>query len=230
MDLLDKENQQNSVFSAFLHSQTASGVILLLVSGFAFYLANSDFWETYQQISHTHFSLSIGDWQLDLDINHWVNEGLMVLFFFLVGLEIKREVLVGELSDPRKAALAVYAAVGGMLVPALIYSMFNLLAPETRGGWGIPMATDIAFVVGVLSVLGKRVPLSLKVFVTSLAIVDDLGAIVVIALFYTEDFHLTYLILSLLFVGGSYLYGKMNGSRGVIYAAFCIGCWYFMLE
>lgn len=230
MDLLEKESHQDSVFSAFLQSQTASGVILLLVSGFAFFLANSTYWEIYNQISHTHFSLSIGEWQLDLDINHWVNEGLMVLFFFLVGLEIKREVLVGELSNPRKAALAVYAAIGGMMVPALIYSLFNLLAPETRGGWGVPMATDIAFVVGVLSVLGKRVPLSLKVFVTSLAIVDDLGAIIVIALFYTEDFHLLYLLLSLLFVGASYLYGKMNGSRGVVYAAFCIGCWYFMLE
>jgi NhaA family Na+:H+ antiporter len=231
MDLIEKENQQDSVFNAFLHSQTASGIILLLVSGFAFYLANSSFWQTYNQISHTHLSLSIGDWQLDLDINHWVNEGLMVLFFFLVGLEIKREVMVGELSNPRKAALAVYAALGGMIVPALIYSLFNLLAPETRGGWGVPMATDIAFVVGVLSVLGSRVPLSLKVFVTSLAIVDDLGAILVIALFYTEDFQLMSLFLSLMFVGASYLYGKvLNGSRGVIYAALCIGCWYFMLE
>lgn len=230
MDLLEKESHQDSVFSSFLHSQTASGVVLLLVSGFAFFLANSTYWEIYNQLSHTHLSVSFGEWQLDLDINHWVNEGLMVLFFFLVGLEIKREVLVGELSDPRKAALAVYAAIGGMVVPALIYSLYNLLAPETRGGWGVPMATDIAFVVGVLSVLGSRVPLSLKVFVTSLAIVDDLGAILVIALFYTENFQLTALLLSLLFVAGSFIYAKMNGSRGVVYAAFCIGCWYFMLE
>ncbi|MGA0332957.1 MAG: Na+/H+ antiporter NhaA [Kiritimatiellia bacterium] len=230
MELIEQEQERHSGFTHFLHSQTASGVILLLVSVFAFYLANSDFWEPYNTISHTHASFSFANWDLDLDINHWVNEGLMVLFFFLVGLEIKREILVGELSNPRKAALPVIAAIGGMIVPALVYSLFNLISPETRGGWGVPMATDIAFVIAVLSVLGKRVPVSLKVFLTCLAIVDDLGAILVIAIFYTEQFHLNALLISMIFVTASWIYGKFNGGNGIIYSILCIGCWYFMLE
>jgi Na+:H+ antiporter, NhaA family len=230
MELIAQEQERHSGFTHFLRSQTASGLILLLVSGFAFYLANSDFWEPYNQISHTHLSLNIAEWQLDLDINHWVNEGLMVLFFFLVGLEIKREILIGELSNPRKAALPVIAAIGGMIVPALFYSLFNIFTPETRGGWGVPMATDIAFVIAVLSILGKRVPVALKVFLTCLAIVDDLGAILVIAAFYTEQFHLDALLISLLFVAASAIYGKFNGGNGIIYTILCVGCWYFMLE
>lgn len=229
-ELIEQEKPPNSFFTHFLHSQTAGGVVLLLVSVFAFYLANSEWWETYNQLSHTKASLNIGDWHLALDINHWVNEGLMVLFFFVVGLEIKRELLVGELSDPRKASLAVFAAIGGMIVPALIFTLFNLFSPETRGGWGVPMATDIAFAIGVLSILGKRVPISLKVFLTSLAIVDDLGAVLVIALFYTEAFSLYHLLIALAFVGLSALYGKFNGNRGVVYAFLCLGCWYFILE
>lgn len=230
MELIAQEQERHSGFTHFLHSQTASGLILLLVSGFAFYLANSDFWEPYNNISHTHLSLNIADWQLDLDINHWVNEGLMVLFFFLVGLEIKREILIGELSNPRKAALPVIAAIGGMIVPALFYSLFNIFTPETRGGWGVPMATDIAFVIAVLSILGKRVPVALKVFLTCLAIVDDLGAILVIAVFYTEQFHLDALLISMMFVAASAIYGKFNGGNGIIYTILCVGCWYFMLE
>lgn len=230
MKILQKEQERHSGYTQFLHNQTASGLILLFVSIFAFYLANSDFWVPYNNISHTHLSLTIADWNLDLDINHWVNEGLMVLFFFLVGLEIKREILVGELSNPRKAALPVIAAIGGMVVPALVYTLFNLFSPETRGGWGVPMATDIAFVIAILSVLGKRVPVALKVFLTCLAIVDDLGAILVIAIFYTEQFHLDYLLISMLFVMASAVYGKYNGGNGFIYAILCVGCWYFMLE
>ncbi|WFB34806.1 Na+/H+ antiporter NhaA [Kiritimatiellota bacterium B12222] len=230
MELIDQEHERHLGYTKFLHNQTASGVILLIVSVFAFYLANSDFWEPYNNISHTHLSLNIGEWHLDLDINHWVNEGLMVLFFFLVGLEIKREILVGELSSARKAALPVVAAIGGMIVPALIYSLFNVFSPETRGGWGVPMATDIAFVIAVLSILGKRVPVALKVFLTCLAIVDDLGAILVIALFYTEQFHLDYLLISFIFVFLSAVYGRFNGGNGIVYSLLCVGCWYFMLE
>lgn len=204
--------------------------MLLLVSAFAFYLANSDWWETYNQISHTTLSLNIGEWHLALDLNHWVNEGLMVLFFFLVGLEIKREILVGELSNARKAALAVVAAIGGMIVPALIYTLYNSISPGSRGGWGVPMATDIAFAIGVLSLLGKRVPVALKVFLTGLAIVDDLGAIIVIALFYSEHFVLNHLMLGLLFVVASWVYGRRGGANGFIYSLLCLGCWYFILE
>jgi len=228
--LIERETAPGSFFNHFLHSQTAGGVILLVVSAFAFYLANSDWWETYNQIAHTTLSVNIGEWDLSLDLNHWVNEGLMVLFFFLVGLEIKREILRGELSNARKASLAVFAAVGGMIVPALIYSLFNVFFSESRGGWGVPMATDIAFAIGVLSLLGKRVPVSLKVFLTGLAIVDDLGAILVIALFYSEEFALNSLMIGLLFVVASFVYGKRNGSNGYIYALLCVGCWYFILE
>ncbi len=228
--LIEQEHPPGSFFNHFLHSQTAGGIILLLVSGFAFYLANSDWWEVYNQIAHTKLSVHIGEWDLALDLNHWVNEGLMVLFFFLVGLEIKREILRGELSSARKASLAVFAAVGGMIVPALVYSLFNIFFSESRGGWGVPMATDIAFAIGVLSLLGKRVPVSLKVFLTGLAIVDDLGAILVIALFYSEQFHLNSLMIGLLFVVVSFVYGRRGGSNGYIYALLCVGCWYFILE
>lgn len=230
MNFIEEESNRDSFLKHFLHSQTASGLVLLVVSVFAFLLANSDFWESYDAFSHTHVSLTLAEWSLDLGLSHWVNDGLMVLFFFLVGLEIKREILVGELSDRRKAALPVFAALGGMVVPALIYALFNLISPETRSGWGVPMATDIAFVIGVLSLLGKRVPLSLKVFLICLAIVDDLGAIIVIALFYTEEFHLLALLASLAFVGLSFGYNKLNGTRGPVYALLCMGCWYFMLK
>lgn len=229
-ELIEQESHKDSFFNSFLHSQTAGGLMLLVVSGLAFYLANSRYWEFYDQITHTHLSLNLADWSLDLNLSHWVNEGLMVLFFFLVGLEIKREVLDGELSNPRKASLAVFAALGGMIVPAVIYSMFNLFSPETRGGWGVPMATDIAFAIGVLSLLGKRVPVALKVFLTALAIVDDLGAILVIALFYTEEFSMSPLLISMGFVALSLIYARLNGGRGGVYAFLCVGCWYFILQ
>jgi len=229
-ELIDQEDPRDSFFNHFLHSQTAGGLVLLLVSALAFYLANSRFWEIYNHISHTHLSLRVSNWRLDLDLNHWVNEGLMVLFFFLVGLEIKREILVGELSNPRKASLAVFAAIGGMLMPAILYAVYNVFSPETRGGWGVPMATDIAFAIGVLSILGNRVPVALKVFLTGLAIVDDLGAVLVIALFYTESFALNSLLISFVFVALSLIYARMNGGKGAVYALLCVGCWYFVLE
>lgn len=229
-DLIRKESHHDSAFTSFVHSQTAGGAVLLIVSVIAFILANGPTWEAYDHFSHLHASVQIGLWELDLDFSHWVNEGLMVLFFFLVGLEIKREVLVGELSDPRKASLAVFAAAGGMIAPALLYTLFNLISPDTARGWGIPMATDIAFVIGVLSVLGNRVPTAIKVFLTGLAIVDDLGAIVVIALFYTENFHLVALLMSLTFVFVSYVYAKKGGVNGWIFTMLAVACWYFILE
>ncbi len=230
MYLLKKESANDSFFGGFLRSQMAGGVVLLLVSVFAFYLANSRHAELYDHLCEMHLRLQAGRWALDLPLSHWVNDGLMVLFFFLVGLEIKRELLVGELSNPRKASLAVFAALGGMAVPALLYSLFNLISPGTRGGWGVPMATDIAFAIGVLSLLGKRVPVALKVFLTGLAIVDDLGAILVIALFYTESLAVNALAYGFLFVGASWLYGRLGGSRGIVYAVLCVGCWYFILK
>jgi NhaA family Na+:H+ antiporter len=170
----------------FLHTEAAGGVALVAAAIVALLWANSPWGASYDDVWTTHLAFVLGDWELDLDLRDWINDGLMVLFFFVVGLEIKRELVEGELRDPRRAALPACAALGGMIVPALIYAAFNA-GGEGSKGWGIPMATDIAVAVGVLSLMGSRVSPSLKVFLLALAIVDDIGAIVVIAVFYTED-------------------------------------------
>jgi NhaA family Na+:H+ antiporter len=170
----------------FLSTETAGGVLLLAAAAAALIWANAPLGNSYEDFWHTRVALELRVVALDLPLVKWVNDGLMAVFFFVVGLEIKREVLRGELADARRAALPVAAAVGGMIVPALIYVAFNA-GGDGSHGWGIPMATDIAFAVGVLALLGRRIPLSLKVFLLALAIVDDLGAIGVIAVFYTDD-------------------------------------------
>jgi Na+:H+ antiporter, NhaA family len=170
----------------FLHTEAAGGVALVAAGVVALVWANSPWDASYDDLWTTHLAVALGDWELDLDLRDWINDGLMVLFFFVVGLEIKRELVEGELREPRRAALPVWAALGGMVVPALIYAAFNA-GGEGSEGWGIPMATDIAVAVGVLSLMGSRVSPSLKLFLLALAIVDDIGAIVVIAVFYTDD-------------------------------------------
>ena len=169
----------------FIHRQTTSGVLLMLCAIAALYVANSQWSEAYRQLLQTPFTVGIEGFQLSKSLHHWINEGLMALFFFVIGLELKREILVGELADPKQATLPIIAAVGGMLVPVLIYIGIN---PEGHAldGWGVPMATDIAFALGALALLGSRVPKTLVIFLVALAIVDDLGAVTVIALFYTE--------------------------------------------
>ena len=172
----------------FLRIEAAGGILLLLATITALVWANSPWSDSYHEILETHISIEIGDLiHLDESVLHWINDALMAIFFFVVGLEIKRELVVGELKDPRAAALPAIAAIGGMLVPAGIYVAFNS-GGAGFDGWGIPMATDIAFAVGVVSLLGNRVPSSMKVFLLTLAIVDDIGAIAVIAIFYTDDF------------------------------------------
>jgi Na+:H+ antiporter, NhaA family len=170
----------------FLRTEAAGGVALLAAAIVALLWANSPWDASYDDVWTTHLAVALGDWELDLDLRDWINDGLMVLFFFVVGLEIKRELVEGELRDPRRAVLPVWAALGGMVVPALIYAAFNA-GGEGSDGWGIPMATDIAMAVGVLSLMGSRASPSLKLFLLALAIVDDIGAIVVIAVFYTDD-------------------------------------------
>lgn len=170
----------------FVHRQTTSGLLLMSMALLALVLANSAWAEAYHHWLETRISLELGEWKLDKTLHHWVNDGLMALFFFLVGLELKREILVGELAEPRQAALPIMAALGGMAMPALIYFAINPGGDPARG-WGIPMATDIAFAIGALVLLAGRVPKSLITFLVALAIVDDLGAVVVIALFYTEQ-------------------------------------------
>jgi Na+:H+ antiporter, NhaA family len=195
----------------------------------AFAWANSPWTESYGAIKDARFGLRLGDWSLEKTLLLWVNDGLMAIFFLLVGLEIKRELRVGELSDPRRAALAVVAALGGMVVPAIIYTAVNWRGDGLRG-WGIPMATDIAFALGVLALLGNRVPLGLKVFLTALAIVDDLGAVLVIALFYTEDLNGASLGAAGLVWGLAVAAGALGLRRLEVYSVLGILLWYFLLK
>jgi NhaA family Na+:H+ antiporter len=176
-------------FEEFIHRQTTSGMILLAASAVAVLLANSPLRGAYLHLTHAPVILRIGGAALEMSWLHLVNEGLMVFFFFIIGLEIKRELWVGELSEPKKALLPVIAALGGMLAPAIFYTFLNPSGEFARG-WGIPMATDIAFCVSALVLLGRRIPQALTIFLVSLAIVDDIGAVIVIAVFYTQTIHL----------------------------------------
>ena len=179
--------------NSFLHVEAASGVVLLACAVVALVAANSALSDRYLALWKTPIGISIGDFQFRHSLKHWINDGLMAIFFFVIGLEVKREIALGELRELRRAALPLAAALGGMVTPAIIYLAFQLRSPGERG-WGIPMATDIAFVVGCMAILGRRVPSSLRVILLSLAIVDDIGAILVIALGYTETLHWSWLI------------------------------------
>lgn len=195
----------------------------------AFVWANSPWSPGYLALRETYLSLDIGGWRLEKSLLHWVNDGLMALFFFLVGLEIKREISVGELADPRNAVLAVAAALGGMVVPAAIYATLNW-GGDGIDGWGIPVATDIAFALGVMALLGDRVPLSLKVFLTALAIVDDLGAVLLIALFYTNEVGLLDLGLALGTLALAFAYGRSGGRNLKVFAFLGVVVWFFVLQ
>ena len=191
-------NQISKPFKWFFKLESASGLFLLFAAIIALIVSNSELSNWYFDTLNQYIFIGINDIGLKLSVIHWINDGLMAIFFFFVTLEIKREFLQGELSNIKQALLPIIAAVGGMLVPALFYIYINFGDPKTLNGWAIPSATDIAFSLGVLSLLGKRVPLSLKVFLTALAIIDDLGAIVIIALFYSGDLNIKYLSLMLL--------------------------------
>jgi NhaA family Na+:H+ antiporter len=184
------------MFQRFLHSQVFSALILIAATAVALGWANSQWGQFYYDLSHTYFGISFGEWEFKLSLSHWIKDGLMAIFFFVIGLEIKREIVVGELSSLEKAVLPVGAAVGGALIPAGIYAAVNI-GEGTISGWGIPMATDIAFALGVLAMFGSRVPLGLKVFLTALAIADDLIAVAAIAIFYTPDLNVVALFLSI---------------------------------
>jgi Na+:H+ antiporter, NhaA family len=183
----------------FVRAETTAGVFLFGSAIVALIWANSPWSEFYHHLWENHLSISFAGYTIDKNLHHWINDGLMAMFFFVVGLELKREIMAGELSNPRKAMLPLFAALGGMIVPALIYFFFNRTGPGSSG-WGIPMATDIAFALGILALLGKRVPVSLKVFLTALAIADDLGAVLVIAFFYTSEISFTNLGVGLFFI------------------------------
>ncbi|MEJ7631194.1 MAG: Na+/H+ antiporter NhaA [Rubrobacteraceae bacterium] len=218
-----------SPFEQFVRSESTGGVTLIFASILAFAWANSPWAPGYFALREITFGVGLGDWSLEKPLLLWVNDGLMAFFFFLVGLEIKREVLVGELSEPRDAALAVTAALGGMVVPASIYAAINW-GGEGISGWGVPMATDIAFALGMMALLGDRVPTSLKVFLTALAIVDDLGAVLVIALFYTGEIEVLNLLITAGALALAFLYGRLGGRNLKVLAFFGIVVWFFVLQ
>jgi len=218
-----------SPFEEFIHRETTGGYLLMACTVIALLVVNLGFNNAYQHILHTPVTFALGSWTLEKTVHHWINDGLMALFFFVVGLEIKREVLVGELSDIRQASLPIVAAIGGMIVPALIFSAINH-GTEASDGWGIPMATDIAFAVGVMVLLGGRVPKALMTFIVALAIVDDLGAVVVIALFYTDTIHTGALMTALVLFGVLMLMNVLGFRKPLPY--FVIGglLWLAMLK
>lgn len=207
----------------FLATESSGGVAVVAAAVFAIAWANSPWQAGYEQFWTTMFELRLGSWSLALDFRHWVNEALMAIFFLVVGLEIKREIVEGELRDRRYRALPIYAALGGMVLPALLYAAFNLGRPEIRG-WGIPMATDIALAVGVIALLGSRVRPSLKLFLLALAIVDDIGAILVIGVVYAGDIKLGWLLVSGAVIGLTVMF-KRRVDALTVYLVLGTGLW-----
>ncbi|HXH04845.1 MAG TPA: Na+/H+ antiporter NhaA [Candidatus Nitrosotenuis sp.] len=213
-----------TLFDTFLQDESIGGKLILVAALLSLIVVNSPFGGVFNQFWHIPLSIGLGSWSLSLDLRHWVNEGLMAFFFLVVGLEIKRELVKGELKDIRTAILPIGAAVGGMLIPALVYLAFNLNTGAIQG-WGIPIATDIAFAVAVLSLLSKRVPVSLKIFLLTLAIADDIGAIFVIALFYAEIINYWFLTASFLLAIGLFLFRKQLTYRLVLVSLLGILLW-----
>jgi NhaA family Na+:H+ antiporter len=209
----------SKLYTDFLNSEKTAGIILLFCTVLSLTLANSSIGDSYLHFWHTEFASK--------PFEFWINDGLMTIFFLLVGLEIERELYIGELSDIRRSLLPVIAAIGGMLVPALIHFSFNA-GTTTQSGFGIPMATDIAFSLAVLSLLGKRVPASLKIFLTALAIIDDLGAIIVIALFYSKDFSLLYFGIAMGLFGGMFILNRLKVYYIWLYLIIGMVMWFCM--
>ena len=211
-------------FQHFARIESSGGIVLLTCTAVALGWANSPWADSYHHLWEVPLTVGSPRWGLTLSLHHWINDGLMAVFFFLVGLEIKREMLVGELASPRQAALPIAGALGGMVVPAGFYALVNT-GGAGAAGWGIPMATDIAFALGVVALLGSRVPLGLKVFLTALAIVDDIGAVLVIALFYTGDLSWTALGIGAAVLGALALCNHAGVRRPLVYALLGIALW-----
>jgi len=214
----------------FLKLESAGGILLLVAAALALVLSNSPLASTYEALLELHVGPTLGPIVFDKSLLHWINDGLMAVFFFLVGLEIKREVVEGELSSVRQVALPGLCAVGGMAVPALVYLAFNWATPETHAGWAIPAATDIAFAMGVMALLGSRVPEGLKIFLLALAIIDDLGAIVIIAFFYTADLSLLSLGLAAVGILGLILLNRFGVLRLTPYLLLGVFIWVCVLK
>ena len=216
-------------FEEFLHAQTTTGLILIVMTIIALVLANTSLYETYAHFFHINIDFNVGSWALSHSLHHWINDGLMAIFFFLIGLEIKREITAGELSNLKVAILPILAAIGGMVFPALIYTSLNY-GTVGSAGWGIPMATDIAFAISALVLLGKRVPTALVTFLVALAIVDDLGAVIVIALFYTDTINLMSLGLAGLMFAVMLVFNRLGIHMLLPYFIVGLSMWFFMLE
>lgn len=217
------------LFTEFFNSEQASGVILILCTLAAIIIANSPFGKDFLDFWHRKVGFETGNIVLKYSLEHWINDGLMAIFFLLIGLEIERELYEGELSNLKNASLPIVAAIGGMAMPALIHFLMNR-GTETQGGIGIPMATDIAFALGVLALLGNKIPVSLKVFLTALAIIDDLGAIIIIALFYIGDLSLPNLLLSFVIFAGLLILNRLGVRRLPFYLIPGTLMWYFMFQ
>ncbi|MFX0171871.1 MAG: Na+/H+ antiporter NhaA [Candidatus Hodarchaeota archaeon] len=217
-------------FKVFLKTEQLSGLILIFCTLFALIVTNFLLFEDYNSFWATEMTIKFGYTGLSKKVALWINDGLMTIFFFVIGLEIKREIIIGELNSLRKASLPIIAALGGMIIPATIYILFNLNSPESISGWGIPMATDIAFTLGILALMGKRAPFPLKVFITGLAIIDDIGAVLVIALFYSSNINWSILAVAFVIFLLLLLFNKLDIHNPLFYLLFGILFWFIILQ
>lgn len=219
----------SSAFKIFSNTGALSGLILILMAVISLIWVNFFGFSSYHHLWETHFSLGIGDFKIDRSLHIWINDGLMALFFFYIGLEIKREIMVGELSEPGEIVLPIFAALGGMIFPTLIFISLQWNEPGQHG-WGIPMATDIAFSLGILMLLGDKVPTSIKVFLTSFAIVDDLGAVLIIALFYSEDLNINMLVMAAVVYLVMWIFNILRFRKITPFVITALIMWYFVLR
>ena len=214
----------------FIRLETSGGVVLMIAAIFAMIIANTPLSATYDLILGTYIKVGIGNFEIAKPAILWINDGLMAIFFFLVGLEIKREVLAGELSSFDKAILPIMAAIGGMAVPGIIFAIVNWGTPENLNGWAIPTATDIAFALGILALIGSRAPIALKIFLLAIAIIDDLGAIVIIAIFYTSELSINALSISMIGFAAAVALNRLGIQRTAPYLLVGIIMWVFVLK
>jgi NhaA family Na+:H+ antiporter len=222
--------KRNNPFSEFLQLEASAGIFLFCSMLLALIIANSPLYKSYHDFFAIPFSIHIGTFKIEKSFLYWINDGFMSIFFLLLGLEIKREMLVGELKSFSKALLPVIAAIGGMLLPALIYTLFNYGDNVAMRGWAIPCATDTAFSIGVLALLGSRIPTSLKIFLTAVAIFDDIGAIMVIAIFYTQHISIVFLLMAVIFLGVLFLLNYLKITRFAPYLLVGVLLWVCVLK
>ena len=219
-----------STIKTFLARESSAGILLFIAAVLALICANSPLAAIYGSLIDTPFEIRLGEAELAKPLILWINDGLMAVFFFLVGLELKREIFVGELSNRRKLMLPLFAAIGGMAIPSGIYVLMNWGDPNALNGWAIPAATDIAFALGILALLGRRVPVALKVFLVSLAIIDDIGAIAIIALFYTESLAIGSLLVAVPVIAGLFILNRRKVARRAPYVLLGLILWVAVLK